>query len=96
MERIFYDTLCVYRGFLMKKEAFIQKVLNHKLNTLFVDREQVERALEIFEGLGMKPPSATGEFSKALTDIYIYPDYNQWDDDLDKDKKVIDYLNRLR
>lgn len=40
----------------MKKSEFIEKVLKHKLNTIFVHPEQVERAIKIFEELGMAPP----------------------------------------
>jgi hypothetical protein len=34
----------------------IKKALNHTLNTVCVNEEQVERMLELFEKLGMLPP----------------------------------------
>jgi hypothetical protein len=34
----------------------IKKALNHDLNTVCVNAEQVERMLEVFEKLGMLPP----------------------------------------
>jgi hypothetical protein len=34
----------------------IKKALNHELNTVCVNEEQVERMLEVFEKLGMLPP----------------------------------------
>jgi hypothetical protein len=34
----------------------IKKALNHDLNTVCVNEEQVERMLEVFEKLGMLPP----------------------------------------
>ena len=40
----------------MKKSHLIQKILHHDLNTIFVNKEQVERVLEIFEDLELLPP----------------------------------------
>lgn len=40
----------------MKKTEFIKKVLEHDLNTIFVEPQLVDRAIEIFENLGMSPP----------------------------------------
>jgi hypothetical protein len=40
----------------------IKKALNHDLNTVCVNVEQVERMLEVFEKLGMLPPQKKGEF----------------------------------
>jgi hypothetical protein len=37
----------------MKRSKFIKKALNHKLNTVCVNEEQVERMLEVFEKIGM-------------------------------------------
>jgi hypothetical protein len=34
----------------------IKKALNHTLNTVCVNEEQVERMLAVFEKLGMLPP----------------------------------------
>ena len=40
----------------MKRTTMIKKALNHDLNTVCVNAEQVERMLEVFEKLGMLPP----------------------------------------
>jgi hypothetical protein len=37
----------------------IKKALNHNLNTVCVNVEQVERMLEVFEKLGMLPPQTS-------------------------------------
>jgi hypothetical protein len=37
----------------------IKKALNHTLNTVCVNAEQVERMLEVFEKLGMLPPQTS-------------------------------------
>jgi hypothetical protein len=46
----------------MKRSTMIKKALNHDLNTVCVNEEQVERMLEVFEKLGMLPPQKRGEF----------------------------------
>jgi hypothetical protein len=46
----------------MKRSTMIKKALNHDLNTVCVNEEQVERMLEVFEELGMLPPQKKGEF----------------------------------
>lgn len=46
----------------MKRSTLIKKALNHDLNTVCVNEEQVERMLEVFEKLGMLPPQKKGEF----------------------------------
>jgi hypothetical protein len=43
----------------MKRSEIIKKALNHELNTVCVNEEQVERMLEIFEKLGMLPPQTS-------------------------------------
>lgn len=40
----------------MKKSKFIKQVLKSKDNTVFVNEEQVDNAIEVFEKLGMVPP----------------------------------------
>jgi len=40
----------------MKRSTMVKKALNHDLNTVCVNSEQVERMLEVFEKLGMLPP----------------------------------------
>lgn len=46
----------------MKRSTMIKRALNHDLNTVCVNVEQVERMLEVFEKLGMLPPQKKGEF----------------------------------
>jgi hypothetical protein len=43
----------------MKRSTMIKKALNHDLNTVCVNEEQVERMLEVFEKLGMLPPQTS-------------------------------------
>jgi hypothetical protein len=43
----------------MKRSEIIKKALNHDLNTVCVNEEQVERILEVFEKLGMLPPQTS-------------------------------------
>jgi hypothetical protein len=43
----------------MKRSTMIKRALNHDLNTVCVNEEQVERMLELFEKLGMLPPQTS-------------------------------------
>ena len=46
----------------MKRSTMVKKALNHTLNTVCVNEEQVKVMLEVFEKLGMLPPQKKGEF----------------------------------
>ncbi len=45
----------------MKKSEFIKKVLKSKSNTVFVNEDQVENAIEVFLKIGMVPPVNKGK-----------------------------------
>ena len=52
----------------MKRSTMVKKALNHDLNTVCVNSEQVERMLEVFEKLGMLPPetkATSSDFSNT-------------------------------
>ena len=61
----------------MKRSDFIKKALDHDLNSLFVTEEQVERAIELFEDLGMLPPFTGGPESDDLVGCFAL--LNEWD-----------------
>lgn len=48
----------------MKKSEFVKKTLKHKLNTVFGCEGTVERAIDIFEDLGMLPPHYIRDLTK--------------------------------
>ncbi len=50
----------------MKQSTFITKVLKSKKNTVFVNREQVLNAIEVFQKLGMLPPSVKIDGLKTI------------------------------
>ena len=65
----------------MKKSDFIEKVLKHDKNTVFVSKAIVERTLEIFEDLGMLPPTFYDEkYSKETYGKFI----NVWEPEDEK------------
>jgi hypothetical protein len=45
----------------MKKSEFVKKALKHRLNTVFGCEGTVERAIDMFEDLGMLPPERDDE-----------------------------------
>jgi hypothetical protein len=63
----------------------IKKALNHELNTVCVNEEQVERMLEVFEKLGMLAPPRKIDINeyKAMirfVDVYEQLEYfHKWD-----------------
>ena len=61
----------------MKRSTMIKKALNHTLNTVCVNEEQVEVMLDIFEKLGVLPPE-----TKATPEDFSNLDLRQ--DFLDK------------
>lgn len=53
----------------MRRSTMIKKALKHKLNTICVNKEQVERMLEVFEKLGMLPPFVDQYESNTSLDL---------------------------
>lgn len=45
--------------------------------------------LNRLEKAGMAPPGVSNDYGQALSHVYIYPDFNQWDEDVEKDEKVM-------
>jgi hypothetical protein len=46
------------------------------------------------EILGMKPPSLPSDHCQVLTQIYMGPDYNQWEEDFDRDAQAVERLKK--
>jgi hypothetical protein len=57
----------------------IKKALNHTLNTVCVNEEQVERMLAVFEKLGMLPPFVDQYDSDTSLDLIG----NRWEPEND-------------
>lgn len=67
----------------MKRSEFIKKVLKSKDNTVFTTKEQVENSLELFEKLGMSPPTVKSleyykDWESGLT-LSCTKSENKWD-----------------
>lgn len=73
-----------------KLKAILQDWENCKLDTK-ASRQILKR---IEQEIGMNPPSVGGEMGQALTSVYMFPDYNQWDDDVLNDKAVVEAMSR--
>ena len=63
----------------MKRSTMIKRALNHDLNTVCVNEEQVERMLEVFEKLGMLPPFVDQYDSDTSLDLIG----NRWEPEND-------------
>ena len=74
----------------MKKSEAIQKIKTIcKVKTL-------ERAEEILNELltFMRPPSQTGENAQAIIGVYMGASLSMWDEDFEKDEKLVQYRQR--
>ena len=47
------------------------------------------------EKLGMGAPELDSDRSKAMTNVRVYPVYNMWEDDFDKDEKLVEEYKRI-
>ena len=56
---------------------------------LLMSKEEAALLLSILEKKGMKPPELKSIHRQALLDAYLYPDFNQWEEDIKKDKAVM-------
>jgi hypothetical protein len=65
----------------MKRSTIIKKALNHTLNTVCVNVEQVERMLEVFEKLGMLPPQTSDPIHDYNQDALqcLTKAYHKWE-----------------
>jgi hypothetical protein len=74
----------------MKRSTMIKKALNHDLNTVCVNEEQVEVMLKIFEKLGILPPPKEIE---CVADYLMYCYYKRVDEKKVNGKWVLDRDN---
>ena len=74
----------------MKRSTMIKRALNHDLNTVCVNVEQVERMLEVFEKLGMLPPPKKID---PVTSYLIYCYYDKVEEKEEGGRWVLDMDN---
>lgn len=53
-----------------------------------------EMVLDKIEAAGMKPPCVDGDKCQAIMNVYIDSTFNRWDEDFDKDEKLVAAYNR--
>lgn len=79
----------------MKRSKMVQ-ILADEIHDNCVDKTyaecsaQADSFLTLLEKEGMQPPSIRGDYSRALSNIYMFPDYNIWEEVLEKDEKVME------
>lgn len=56
----------------MKRNKFIEKVLKHPDNTVFVNEDQVDAVLNLFQKLGMKPPTLDEDRCQMLVSFFYF------------------------
>ena len=79
----------------MKRTDFLLKLENILIELPAHDVAlAAEELLARIEKLGMRPPDTNDVYSDAIVSVYIYPNYNQWDEDVEKDEKIMSEVRR--
>lgn len=53
-----------------------------------------EQILTIVEKIGMKPPCVDSNRCQVLMQVYIDPSFNMWDEDFDKEERLLSAYNK--
>jgi len=85
----------------MKREEMLSKIhrflTDHQIQFKYADSSQdmANKFLSLMEEAGMKPPHVSEEDAQAILHVY-YGGYSlyQWDEDLEKDEKVMEMKTR--
>lgn len=85
----------------MKKTEALKQIKD-ELEYYLLDEHKKNYNLDLFAEaimtkittMGMRPPSVGSPVSDALTSIYVFPNYNQWDEAIEADEKVTDLIAR--
>lgn len=76
----------------MKKSEALQVIKEYlDINNNILNPEQI---LAIIEKIGMNPPALDSKRYKALYSVYIEPSPYMWEEDFEKDKKVLEVYNK--
>lgn len=60
---------------------------------LGTSKEEASDLLQAIEEMGMEPPRVSGYKAQALMNVYVYPNFNQWEETLNTD---VEYLAALK
>lgn len=76
----------------MKRSAATQKIQQAiiSLTNTNISFQDATAFLDELEEMGMKPPCVDEENCQVLAQVYVYPFYNQWDEEIEKDTKVME------
>lgn len=58
------------------------------------DEYLVWALLDEVEKAGMRPPCLPDQYCQALHDVYVYPNLNQWEEEVEQDQKVMDRVKK--
>lgn len=77
----------------MKRSDAVSKlktIVNNLLPTFDITTHAAETILTELEKMGMKPPAPDVETCQAILSVYMWSDFNQWDEEIEKDAKVME------
>lgn len=75
------------------KRSDMVAFLTHKLREPNLTAEVL---LDALEKEGMRPPSIGGDFTYAITGVYVFPDYNIWEEDFFKDSQLVEAFAAIK
>lgn len=61
---------------------------------MVVDKLKAETILDLLERAGMEPPRLSGDRAQAHMLVYYDSSLNMWDEDFDRDPKLVETYNR--
>ena len=81
----------------MKRSDAAQKIQQAiiRLTNTNISFQDATAFLDELEKMGMKPPAPDVETCQAILSVYMWSDFNQWDEEIEKDAKVME-AKRLR
>lgn len=75
----------------MKKAAMVSKLIQAGFVS---NSKEADHFFKLLDAWGFKPPTVSEEYAQALMSVYIDPSFCRWEEDLDKDPKIVAALER--
>ncbi len=77
----------------MKRSEMIELMVGYALDAtegwFAITTDEANLLLSFIEKAGMKPPCVDGDKCQAIMNVYIDSTFNRWDEDFDKDEKLV-------
>lgn len=79
------------------KRSYMIELINKGILCPNCPTGSAEQALSMLEDFGMKPPTLPEDYCQAIMHVYYGGcSFNQWEEEIEKDEKVMEAYNRRR